>query len=154
MLALSGLLDGIAFSFTPKSDTTAISFLAFLDGIAAIINNFLTNKIQSVELNEGSIIAQHRTDTAYNDSSVPKTYQALTGNANTSASVSPEGCNKTINSGSRFRRCGFTTLRVSNRILMVIHALLLVLSVAGAIELALTYRFANPYVFPSKYNEV
>jgi hypothetical protein len=114
ILTLCGLIDGIAFSFTPKPDTTAISFLSFFDGIAALIDKFRIKNIQSVD---------------------------------TSASLLPESSNGIVKSKPRFRRWGYAALRVSNRVLMSLHVLLIVLSVAGAIELALTYRYTNPYDF-------
>jgi hypothetical protein len=47
-------------------------------------------------------------------------------------------------------------LRVFNRVLMSLHVALVILSVAGAIELALTYRYTNPYEFspPEKQRNV
>jgi hypothetical protein len=116
ILTLCGLIDGIAFSFTPKPDTTSISFLSFFDGIVALINNFRIKNIESVD---------------------------------TSASLLPESGNGIVKSKSRSRRCGYGALRVFNRVLMSLHVALVILSVAGAIELALTYRYINPYVFSS-----
>jgi len=122
ILSLCGLIDGIAFCFTPKPDTTAISFLSFFDGIVALIDNFQIKNIQSVD---------------------------------NSVSLLPESGNGIGKSKSRSRRCGYGALRVSNRVLMGLHIALVILSVAGAIELALTYRYANPYVFsPRKYKDM
>jgi hypothetical protein len=112
ILTLCGLINGIAFSCTPKPDTVAISFLSFFDGIVALIDNFRIKTIQSVH---------------------------------TSASLLPENGNGIVKSKSPFRRCGYAALRISNRVLMSLHVVLIVLSVAGAIELALTYRYINPY---------
>jgi hypothetical protein len=121
-LTLCGLIDGIAFSFTPKPDTTAISFLSSFDGIIALIDNFRIKNNQSVD---------------------------------TPVSLLPEGGNGIVRSKSRPRRCGYGTLRVSNRVLMSLHVILVILSVAGAIELALTYRYTNPYVLsPQKYKDM
>jgi hypothetical protein len=118
ILTICGLIDGIAFSFTPKPDTTAISFLSFFDGVVAIFNHLRIKNIQPVD---------------------------------TSASLLPESGNRIFKSKSRFRRCGYAALRVSNRVLMSLHVVLIILSVAGAIELALTYRYTNPYdFFPQK----
>jgi hypothetical protein len=113
ILTLCGLIDGIAFSFTPKPDTTAISFLSFFDGIVALIDHFRIKNIQSVD---------------------------------TSDSLIPERGNAIVKSKSRSRRCVYGALRVCNRVLMSLHIALVILSVAGAIELALTYRYTNPYV--------
>jgi hypothetical protein len=45
---------------------------------------------------------------------------------------------------SRIRKCSHGFLRVGNRFLMVLHCLLVLISTAGAIELALLYRYTNP----------
>jgi hypothetical protein len=39
-----------------------------------------------------------------------------------------------------------TLLRTGNRILMTLHMLFLILSTSGSIQLALLYRYSNPYV--------
>ena len=44
MVALSGLIDGIAFAFTLKPDTRAVAFLAFIDGTIGIISMVITAK--------------------------------------------------------------------------------------------------------------
>jgi hypothetical protein len=51
-----------------------------------------------------------------------------------------------INNTSKasWRSCGYYSLRVINRILMVFHGVLILLSMAGSIELALTFRYENP----------
>jgi hypothetical protein len=46
ILTLAGFIDGVAFSFTPKPDATVISFLAFLDGLSAIVHNFYRESFQ------------------------------------------------------------------------------------------------------------
>jgi hypothetical protein len=150
VLTLSGLLDGIAFSFTPKPDCRAISFLAFLDGIIAIVDRFPTITTKLDNSGEGAIVEQQRTAVVHNEASTPKILpQELVDRVGESASPLRRNYDDTINSESRFCRYRSVVLRVSNRILMVIHAALVVLSVAGAIELALAYRYTNPYVFPS-----
>jgi hypothetical protein len=118
ILTVCGLIDGIAFCFTPKPDTVAISFFTFLDGIVAITNNYLVNKVEPAD-----------------SPSFPETGSRI---------IKPE---------SRFRRRGYVALRVSNRILMAIHVVLVAITVAGAVELALTYSYTNPYVYYLyKYN--
>lgn len=109
LVTLSGFIAGVAFCFTPKPDTTAVAFLAFLDGAVNLFYATLTNTEKGSNLSQGQL---------------PKTYSS--------------------SQRTRSRRCGYGVLRIGNRILMVLHSLLVLISVAGAIELAIAYRYSNP----------
>lgn len=145
ILTLAGLMDGIAYSFTPKPDTIAISFLAFADGVAAMVYKFGAKGSQVGVSWTALAAARYQT--------VPSQIHSLAssqdlGRITGVETTISEAHNAAKVHRSRLRSCGYATLKVLNRILMVIHAALVILSVMGAVVLALTYRFPNPYVKP------
>jgi hypothetical protein len=148
-LSVSGLIDGIAFTFTSKPDALAISFLTFLGGIVAVVHNILRYVNKPEDLPENFII----THDVHNNSTrlmfAPQT-PAEIDNVIMPVLVSTENQDHATEARSWFCKPGVKWFRILNRVFMFVHAALVILSVVGAIELALTYRYTNPYVLPSR----
>ena len=135
VLTLCGLIDGIAFCLTPKSDTIAIAFLAFIDGVISAIYLAVSGLEREPNVLPLAIIADQ--------TSIPI---ALTGKDAATRLPSQGSLPGSYFSRrrSRSRKCGHRSLRIGNRALMSLHSLLVLISVAGAIELALAYHYTNP----------
>lgn len=142
LLTLAGCMDGVLFAFTPKADTIAVSFLAFLDGVSVIVYKFYEKGSQGADQNAAAGVQYQNVSPKNGPTASSQDLEFEIG----SEDIIPKPTSTNKRQNSRLRRCGVTTLKVFNRILMVIHAALVILSVVGAVELALTYRYANPYV--------
>jgi hypothetical protein len=134
VLALSGFIGGVAFCFTPKIDTTAVAFLACFDSVIGMIY------ITSADMGKESNLPNH---TASADQS-NITLSVKTAAARAAPSQGNFLYRDSSGQRSKSRKCRSDGLRISNRILMILHSLLFLLSVAGAIELAMAYRYNNP----------
>lgn len=142
VVTLSGLVDGVAFCFTPKPDTTATAFLAFIDGSVGIIKM----KLASEETHQK---VTQRGPEQQNDADIQNSSAAGSASHTIFESEYCETSNTEMVMGSRkhnsrFRKFCRVFLEISNRILMALHTLFVVISAAGAIELALLYRYENP----------
>lgn len=142
LVSLMGLHSPLRQSLTLR----LFHFLS-LDGISAIVHIFYMKGSEAAGPWKAPTGPRYQTVAAQCPSSAPKPSPPgpegdITGVERSSSKL----CSTTKRNKSRLRRCGCTTLKVCNRIFMVIHTALVILSVAGAMELALTYRFTNPYV--------
>ena len=125
LLSLCGLIAGIAYSRTPKPECAAVEIIAFLHATGALLFLFLAKE---AEFDHQSVNCTHEIDSR----------NSLTAN------VSPF-----VERVGRWKSPALPTWvskpsRIVNRFLMVLHVLLSILAVSGAIQLALLYRFANP----------
>lgn len=145
ILTVAGFIDGAAFSFTPLPDATVISFFAFLDGLSVIVHDLYGRRPKLSGTWNAPISLRYRNVAKQDPTSVP-VFPLSEGDEDGVEGTSFDIHSTKHGRQSRLRRYGCTAFRVSNRILMVIHAAVLILSMAGAVELALAYRFANPYV--------
>lgn len=144
-LTLSGFLCLVCYSFTPKPDVIAIQLLIFFAGLTGVgILHVLHAKYSKESLCQSSL-------------EIEGTHLESEDNSNkhyTTARVSPilitDSCTslreRHQNYRSRFSRFCFSFWRVFNRFLKVVHWAMSVIFIAGAITLALSYRFTNPYV--------
>ncbi len=147
ILTFAGFIDGVALSFTPKPDATAISFIAFLDGLTAIVHKLCARNTQKLDPCATPALLQHQIVGTQTPPSVSKhPLRGLETDITSTERILPEARSTTNRHQSRLRRCGYATLKVCNRVLMGLHTIFVILSIFGTIELALTYRYTNPYV--------
>ena len=145
MVALSGLIDGIAFAFTPKSDTRAVTFLAFIDGTIGILPMVITGKKSNPhDPRDGLIGVQQYLAPPQKSHAMMDSAPHTVTEAERLADVQPSNRQNSAKEHSRLRKSFHVFLRVGNRCLIVLHCLFSVISTAGAIELALLYRYTNP----------
>ena len=142
LVTLSGLVDGVAFSFTPKPDTTAIAFLAFIDGSIGIIQIKLANE----EINQKATQRSpgHQSDENVQSSAAAESASHRLFESEYCETSNSETVMESAKHNLRSRRFCRGFLKISNRVLMAIHVLIVVISTSGAIELALLYRYENP----------
>lgn len=133
VLTLSGIIGGVAFCMTPKPDSIAVEFLAFLDGVGGIIYITIAQTEQ-----EPSLLPQIVSEGQNNISPTGKDSAVRISSYTNSLDITPDSRQL------KPRSCQYRTLRIGNRILMVLHSLLVLISVAGAIELAVAYQHTNP----------
>ena len=133
VLTLSGIIGGVAFCMTPKPDSIAVELLAFLDGVGGIIYITIAQTEQ-----EPSLLPQIVSEGQNNISPTGKDSAVRISSYTNSLDITPDS--RRLKS----RSCQYRTLRIGNRILMVLHSLLVLISVAGAIELAVAYQHTNP----------
>ena len=142
-IALSGFICGVAYAFTPKPDVVAVGFLVFFSASSAVI----------------SLICMQRSQNKENFMRGHSGYEAriLQSGSNTDSTTIQENLqftddpsiNRTeqplrLQRGRRCSRLCFNFWKILNRFLKVIHWAFSVLFIAGAITLALSYRFSNP----------
>jgi len=143
IVTLCGLADGIAFCFPPKPDTAVIAILAFINGSVIIMKmKFMDKKIVETVIQHSP---EQQSDTNF------QKYPLTAKSASPTISENDDyGITNTesvvISQKPKSRSCkfcrGFWVIGI--RILMVLHAFFVIISVAGAIELALLYRYYNP----------
>lgn len=130
---------GVGYAFTPKPDTTAIQFLSFLVGVISLAALLYLHRNRSKESlmleNDGNAnidaaTASHELPT-FVDSADPAATNLLS---------------RRVRNSPRSSRFFFSVCRIINRFLKAVHWAMSILFISGAITLALTYRFSNPYV--------
>lgn len=133
VLTLSGFIGGVAFCFTPKPDTTAVAFIACFDGVISMIYIILAD-------------TERQSSLPHHTASAVQSNIALTVKAAGAKTASQSNFIHRDSSGQhpKSRKCRSGAFRIGNRILMMLHSLLVLMSVAGAIELAMAYRHNNP----------
>lgn len=138
-VTLSGFMCGVGYAFTPKHDTTAIQFLSFLAGMISLAALFYLHRTRFSEnlilqsdgnSNKDAATTSHELPT-FADGAEPAAISLLSRQA------------KRSTRGSRF--C-LSFCRIINRFLKVVHWAMSIMFISGAITLALTYRYPNPYV--------
>jgi hypothetical protein len=129
LLALSGFVGGVAFCFSPKPDTTAVTFLACVDAVIGIVYITLVDSEREPNICRPISHEDQNRTAPISKSSAADQGDTLGGDPSRPHPASQKWA------------CG---LRVLNRILMVVHLLLAVIFVAGSIELAMAYRYVNP----------
>jgi hypothetical protein len=118
ILTASGLACTIAYGFTPKPDVVSIQVLILLSGLAGLwilINAHNVTKYNTKQLGMAP-------------------YEAVT---NTPESLKQRAVSKK-------RKFFYAAGRYLNRVLKSIHAVLSILFIIGAVNLAMTYRYQNP----------
>lgn len=133
---------GVGYALTPKSDTAAIQFLSFVVGMISLIALFYLHRnwlresliLQSDDNANKDFAATGHELPTFTDGAGPAPRSLLSRRARRSTR------------GSRF--C-FSFCRIINRFLKVVHWAMSILFISGAITLALTYRYSNPYVICS-----
>lgn len=155
-LALSGFICGISYSFTPKPDVTAIHFFIFLNGLTGVASLFLRRACA-----KGSPVQGHVEDTRVISSEVEATNYTMAPRKPSENIDGPEislsGIDPTLRRPASMRqpnrvsRYCLSFWKVSNRFLKSVHWAMSVLFIAGAINLALAYRFTNPYVIYAQH---
>lgn len=135
IVILAGFIGGVAFCFATKPDSSAVAFLAFIDGLIGAVYKFITAKENKTRLLQYS---SSSTSDRGNNASTQKRDIAETIIRREAESI------RTPNPDYKCRKLGRKFSRQVNRVLMVIHSLLVLISVAGAIELAIAYSYKNP----------
>lgn len=112
----------VCYSFTPKPDATAIQFLIFFAGLTGVGSLFFLRPKNSTEgLGQNNPEFEGRQLEREDD------------------------INKRYTTARASRFC-LSFWRIFNRFLKVVHWAMSVMFIAGAMTLALSYRFTNPYV--------
>lgn len=145
-LTLSGFMCGICYSFTPKPDVIAIQFFIFFTALTGVGILFVMHKnhseqslIQSsLEFEGGHVESEDNTNKFDTRARV---FPAPNADSDTHAG-GPELRSQKYR--GRVSRYCLTFGRIFNRFLKVVHWVMSVMFVAGAITLALSYRFTNP----------
>lgn len=134
-LAVSGFMCAVAYSMTPKPDVVAIQSLIFLNGLTGVSSLIALHRIHARRgLNQGNMELSSEnitTGPAVTNNKLP----GHTGKIPTSS-----------HQGSRGVRNFYCICKIFNRFLKVVHWVMSILFIAGAIQLGLTYSFTNPYV--------
>lgn len=141
--SLSGFICGIAFTFTPKPDVVAIEFLVFFSALTAVMYLIFTKQSQPREalvnrqdLHEAMIIQSSSNE---HSTTIPGDHQHIA-----KFDSSQRGEPRWPQRGRRCSRLCLRICKIFNRFLKVVHWGFSVLFIAGAIVLALSYRFSNP----------
>lgn len=151
-LTLSAFICAISYSFTPKPDVIAIQFLSFFVGMTNVASLFYLNRNGGEEsLGQGTVKSARtpqRQDNIIQHDVVAHELQGHTDG--------PEASSKSLilrrdKRHGRGSRCCFSFCRIFNRFLKCVHWAMSVMFVAGAIILALTYCYPNPYVVCNYY---
>lgn len=153
-LTLSGFMCGVCYSLTPKPDTTAVQFLICFTGLTGVGFIFILNTKHAREA-RGQIRLEAEGIHLEGEENINK--QDMTARILSDPTVDSQTSPGELrlirqkHSGRASRFC-LSFWRKFNRFLKAIHWAMSVMFIAGAITLALTYRFSNPYVrqAPSK----
>ncbi|MCJ1466842.1 hypothetical protein MMC07_005463 [Pseudocyphellaria aurata] len=142
-LTLSGFMCAVCYSFTPKPDVTAIQFLIFFAGLTGLGVIFVSGSVEASRQNrsgskDGHLEIVDDTDINFTTARV---LSDSTVDFNTSIEE-PEMRHQRHR--GRAARFFLSSGRILNRFLKVVHWAMSVMFIAGAITLALSYRFENP----------
>lgn len=141
-IALSGLVCGVAYTFTPKPDVVVIELLGFFSASTAVMCLFSMQRSQSTEYSllrhAGRELDFLRRNTRKNGTNTQENLPF-----DDSGSI-PGGRSGWVQNGRRCSGIFFISLKILNRILKGLHWISSILFIVGAIGLALSYRFSNP----------
>lgn len=138
-VTLSGFMCGVSYAFTPKPDTSAIQFLSFLVGMISLAALLYLHRNRSKE----SLILQTGGNANKDAATVSHELPTFVDGADLAAT---NLLSRRARRSTRSSRFCFSFCRIINRFLKVVHWAMSILFISGAITLALTYRFSNPYV--------
>ena len=142
---------GIGYSFTPKPDVVAVHFLIFLNGLTGVVAVFLLQGRVKAGLIQGYMEDTRALSSEVNNIDSATAAHKLPGTVD-GAEISLHGIDPglaiPISARQRNRASSYCLrfCKILNRFLKFVHWAMSVMFVAGAINLALTYRFTNPYV--------
>lgn len=147
-LTFSGFMSGVCYSLTPKPDTIAIQFLICFTGLTGVGFIFFLHTEHSREAPnhirlEAEGIHPEGEENINKQDTTARILSDPTIDSETSPGELQLTCQK--HSGRASRLC-LSFSRIFNRFLKALHWAMSIMFIAGAITLALTYRFANPYV--------
>lgn len=135
-ITLSGFICAVCYSFTPKPDVTAIHFLIFFAGLTGVgILFVLPTKHSKRDPGESALQFEGRHLESEENTNNRDTITSLRG---------PEL--RRMKPRGRASRLCLSFSRIFNRFLKVVHWAMSVIFIAGAITLASSYHFTNPYV--------
>lgn len=130
---------GVGYAITPKSDTSAIQFLSFVVGMVSLAALFCLHRNRFRESSTFQSDDNANKDDAATDHELPRF-------ADGAEPASTNLLSRHAKRSTRGSRFCFSFFRIINRFLKVVHWAMSILFISGAITLALTYRYSNPYV--------
>lgn len=127
----TGFATGVCHAIVPKPDTAIVDFLSFFQGLIALAYHGLVLKKRTQDRSQSLDVVSNspRRDPS------PKL----------SATVLSAYKSRDTSNGRRHRRsCAHRAITSFNVLLLIIHMTVLILFTAGAIQLAMLYRYQNP----------
>jgi hypothetical protein len=136
ILAVSGLICAVAYGQTAKPDCASLQILIFLTSLVGVLCLVRNQRAGILEVSHGHS----------QDGDISRILSDNDGQDMVVGSSQMHDSSAKASQNSWWRRCCTITGKTLNRILMFCHFVISILFIVGAINLAKSYEFSNPYV--------